>query len=46
MSADLEFCLLQPGIAMRWALDETKLRTISGRREMYVDGQRNYLLAK
>jgi hypothetical protein len=31
---------------MRWALDKTKLRTISGRREMYVDGQGDYLSAK
>ena len=31
---------------MRRALDETKLRTISGRRGMYVDGQRDCLSAK
>jgi hypothetical protein len=43
MSTNLEFCLLQPGVAMRWALDETKLGTIGCRREMNVEGQCDYV---
>jgi hypothetical protein len=43
MSTNLEFCLLQPGVAMRWALDETKLGTIGCRREMNVEGQCDYM---